>query len=402
MKEIEIHFDRGHGDKTLTISPQKIAEETDDHDLLEIHKPGLVIFAVNGKYAPPFHQGSKVLKALRASTGLKLDQWKLVIPLSESDQSLIRIFDDMPADFEAECRSFWGIWHCRSENREHIPDLLAANFPVWELRNQWAKRGEDTDFVLDKLSGLYRAIVAGIDATRTFSLSPFGAVVMADLGGGMLDGKKSNARLQPLRIRVLGEVLGAWLSNSVDPSHAIVSFGGTLNDEILAQAWGEHAAQSKDEEAEFGHAQELRKENAEWCKRLAALPKFQSGNSGVAGLLQQASDTFGSVGIALGPDMLQSRAVAEALAAQLAILFDAKQGDANLFAYTTRLEETKKVSPWITSYLHVLRQLGNEAAHFKATAVRRPEHPVGRDLVVIHAALNRLLSFAHGEFSRPS
>lgn len=402
MKEIEIHFDRGHGDKTLTISPRKITGEMDDHDLLEIHKPGLVVFAVNGMYAPPFHQGSKVLKALRSSTALDLDQWKLVIPLPETDQSLIRIFDDLPKDFEAAHRPFWGIWICRSEDREKVPDLMAANFPVWELRNQWAKRGEDAEFVLEKLSSLYRAIVAGIDATRTFSLLPFGAVVMADLGGGMMDGRNSNERLQPLRVRVLGEVLGAWLSNSVDPSHAIVSFGGTINDEMLAAAWGEQAAQSKDEEAEFGHAQELRKENAEWCKRLAALPKLESAGSGIAGLLQQAAETFGSDTIALGPDMLQSRAVAEALAARLAILFEAKQGDANLFAYTTRLEETKRVSPWITSYLHVLRQLGNEAAHFKATVVRRPERPVGRDLVVIHAALNRVLSFAYGEFSRTS
>jgi hypothetical protein len=62
------------------------------------------------------------------------------------------------------------------------------------------------------------------------------------------------------------------------------------------------------------------------------------------------------------------------------------------------LEESKLLSPWITSYLHVIRQLGNEAAHYKIEACRRPEKPVGKDLIVIHATLNRVLSFCADEF----
>jgi hypothetical protein len=55
------------------------------------------------------------------------------------------------------------------------------------------------------------------------------------------------------------------------------------------------------------------------------------------------------------------------------------------------------VSGWIKSYLHILRVLGNEGAHTKDSK-RRPEQPSGRDLVVIHAALNRILNFACDEF----
>ena len=35
--------------------------------------------------------------------------------------------------------------------------------------------------------------------------------------------------------------------------------------------------------------------------------------------------------------------------------------------------------------------------HYKNEVMRRPEKPVGKDLIVIHAALNRILSFCLDE-----
>ena len=108
-------------------------------------------------------------------------------------------------------------------------------------------------------------------------------------------------------------------------------------------------------------------------------------------------ETLNSASPSLAADLIQCRTLVEAISHELCAKYDLKVQSGNLFAYIERIENSKKVSPWLTSYLHVIRQLGNEAAHYKKEILRRPEKPVGKDLIVIHAALNRILSFCKDE-----
>ena len=108
-------------------------------------------------------------------------------------------------------------------------------------------------------------------------------------------------------------------------------------------------------------------------------------------------DTFSAPTPSLSADLIQCRSLVEAISYELCTKFELKSQNGNLYGYLERLEQSKKVSPWVTSYFHVIRQLGNEAAHYKNEVSRRPEKPVGKDLIVIHAALNRILSFCRDE-----
>lgn len=55
------------------------------------------------------------------------------------------------------------------------------------------------------------------------------------------------------------------------------------------------------------------------------------------------------------------------------------------------------VAPWIVSYMHVIRALGNEAAHARDHTTRRPAHPDGADAVHAVFCLERLVRFAREE-----
>jgi hypothetical protein len=59
------------------------------------------------------------------------------------------------------------------------------------------------------------------------------------------------------------------------------------------------------------------------------------------------------------------------------------------------------VSPWIVSYMHAVRTIGNEAAHAKSGEHRRPEHPSGKDAVHALFCLERLVRFAREEAVLP-
>ncbi len=54
----------------------------------------------------------------------------------------------------------------------------------------------------------------------------------------------------------------------------------------------------------------------------------------------------------------------------------------------------RNVAPWIRSYMHTLRLLGNEAAHEMATYHRRPPYVVEDDLLIGLFCVQRLLGFA--------
>lgn len=391
MTPIEIHFDRGHGEKTLVLSPQRIGCGGED-DLLETWSPDLVAFAANGaEYAaPPFDKGAPVLRSIRAASGKSCENWKLLLPLAESGMAFLRL---LPGDDgrEAKTTANWGIWVCESGDFPKFPHLMAVNFPLWAMREGLKESGTDG---AEKLSTLYRAILGAVDFFRACRLIPIRTVAISDLGGNML--KTPGNALQATRIGVLGEVIGAWLSMCASTDRVVVAF----DPDQLAEAWSEFAGQSRNDEVEFGEAKELRKQNARLCKHLASRLNASSPiGTALVTRLKENADLFDSNAPSLLTDLTQSRTLAEAL---VVYFLDANaQGKKIPFEFEKKIDfmgEHCSVSAWIKSYLHTLRILGNEGAHTKHSQKRRPEQPVGRDLVVIHAALNRVLTFACDEF----
>lgn len=389
MNPIDIHFDRGHGEKTLTLSPRRIGCG-DDEDVLVQYRPELVVFASNGApySAPPFEKGAPVLRSIKSVSDRKCDNWKLLLPLSESDEAFLSILPDS-AGHEAQAIANWGIWICESDDSSKFPHLMAVNFPVWAMRGDLQGSPSAAS---DQLSALYRAILGAVDLFRASRLIRLQTIAMSDLGGNML--KTADKGLQSKRIGVLGEVIGAWLGTCASTDRVVVAFDGDL-----AEAWSQHADQSRDDEVEFGEAKALRKQNAELCKRLAgrAGVSSQFGASLVARLKENA-DLFNSDTPSLLTDLTQSRSLAEAIVVYF--LEVNAPGRKLPFEFEKKIDfmgEQCSVSAWIKCYLHTLRILGNEGAHTKFSQRRRPEQPVGRDLVVIHAALNRVLTFACDE-----
>jgi hypothetical protein len=235
--------------------------------------------------------------------------------------------------------------------------------------------------------------VAAVDCLKSFTLTAYQTILLADIGSTMLSGTKSEIEgIQSIRVRVLGDVMGAWLSRSAETSNVVIAFGGALDDQILAKAWAAHADHSKSEEEEFGDARELRAKNASLCKQLIHA-NCNSNSRRLLTVLGDADKTFSSEAISLTVDLLMGRTVAEVLVAELLIRWNVSSAGNNLCTDIENLAASKRVSPWITSYLHVLRLFGNEATHDKSTGIRRPERPMGGDLIVIHAALNRVLGF---------
>jgi hypothetical protein len=390
MTPIEIHFDRGHGEKTLVLSPQRIGEGGAD-DLLASWHPDVVVFAANGAdyAAPPFEKGAPVLRSIRSSSGQTCRDWKMLLPLAQSSEAFLRILPDT-GKHEPKAVANWGIWVCESEDAPRFPHLLAVNFPLWDMRG--ALQGAESAGVA-QLSSVYRAVLGAVDLFRACRLVPLRTLAMSDLGGNML--KTPGSGLQTTRIGVLGEVIGAWLAVSASTDRVVIAFHGDL-----AEAWNEHAGRTRDEEVEFGEAAELRKQNAGLCRRLAGRVNTSSAlGSSLATRLMENADLFDGDTPSLLTDLTQSRTLAEAL---VVYFLEVNASGRKLpFEFDKKIEfmgEQCGVSAWIKSYLHTLRILGNEGAHTKNSQKRRPEQPVGRDLVVIHAALNRILNFAYEEF----
>lgn len=65
----------------------------------------------------------------------------------------------------------------------------------------------------------------------------------------------------------------------------------------------------------------------------------------------------------------------------------------NAFANIERIHATKRVAPWINSYLHCLRILGNESVHSADSLQRQPRALESHDLVVLFANLQRVIEF---------
>ena len=383
MTPIEIYYDRGHGEKTLVLTPHLIGAG-DENDVLNC-KPDLVVFAGNGAdyAAPPFDKGAPVLRSIRSASSKSCDIWKLLLPLADSDISFLRL---LPSGVKTEAN--WGIWICESEDFPNFPHLMLVNFPIWAARCILEKSESEGVALLSKY---YRAILGAVDLFRACRLIPVRTVAMSDIGGNML--KTSGNGLQKNRITVLGEVVGAWLSMCASTEKIIVSFDGNS----LSEAWKEYAAQSRDDEAEYGDAKELRKQNAKLCLRLAErIGRSTSLRESLATRLKENAKHFDSETMTLLTDLLQSRALAEAVVKCFLELHG--KGEKHDFDFVKMIDSMDGVSLWIKSYLHTLRILGNEGAHTKDPTKRRPEQPSGRDLVVIHAALNRILNFACDEF----
>jgi hypothetical protein len=364
-----------------------------------VYDPGIIVFAANGDLPPPFPKGSSVLRELRTRYGKQFADWKRVVPLTEGPESLIQVLRGYPVPAAVAHRESWGIWVCRAEETGGGPDLVAINFPAWLLRNQWKDEGMNPDSLALSLSILYRAMVAGLDLVRTFNSQSIATVLMSDIGGTMLSDRRLSEVVQPLRIRVMGEVLGTWLANSIQPSKVVVAFGGTVDGGLVSRAWNEQAQQGQSEEQEFGEALRIRETNADLCRRIASLPSLSKpGGLRLSEVLEEAATCFESSPPSLVPELLQSRSLAEVL-----VVFHLQSRSARELPheFEKKIEALRDrgVSPWVLSYLHTIRVLGNEAAHIRLNATRRPEKPVGRDLVVLHAALNRVLVFALGEFA---
>jgi hypothetical protein len=64
----------------------------------------------------------------------------------------------------------------------------------------------------------------------------------------------------------------------------------------------------------------------------------------------------------------------------------------DMFSRIDKLSE-KRVANWIQSYMHVLRTLGNEAAHEKNTYGRRPPSVQEADLIICLLCIHRLWGF---------
>jgi hypothetical protein len=86
------------------------------------------------------------------------------------------------------------------------------------------------------------------------------------------------------------------------------------------------------------------------------------------------------------------RQVAVTMAARLCQDLGLAAGD-SIYGNIERLEKDSRISPWIKSYLHSLRTLGNESVLVTEQAERISSTLAADDLVVIFGNLARVLDF---------
>jgi hypothetical protein len=407
MKELEIIIDRGGIEKKIIISSGIISFDSNENSITSKYKLSTIVIAGNGDFPPPFIKGSKVLRDIRESSGNQIDDWKLVLPLQQKPNDFFKF----PINFhdynkESEITKNWGVWVNLSQSEE-FPNILLINFPLWLISRNFKNSELDEEQYTEILSITYRTIMSALSATLSFlsvnkKHSYSGTLALSDIGNNLID-KILNSNISDdeyhsnnfykLRIRVFTQVLSEWLAEHDYYSNAVITYGDGVRMDLVERAWDDQAEESKSDISEFGEALLLRNKNVVYIKELINSTQRQS----LKNALQMSWETLNSSSPSLAADLIQCRTLVEAISHELCAKYGLNVQNANLFAYIQRIEESKKVSPWLTSYLHVIRQLGNEAAHYKNEVIRRPEKPVGKDLIVIHAALNRILSFCKDE-----
>jgi hypothetical protein len=403
MKEIEIIIEKGGIEKKIIISSGIISFNDTENSINTKYKPSTIVIAGNGRYAPPFEQGSRVLRDIRTTSSEKLNNWKLVVPLQQNENDFFKFpYLDHVKTTQTETSKNWGAWICENDSEE-FPDIILINYPFWAI-SKFDKIPEFSESNYSELlSKVFRTIMAIISTTTSFNLKNKKQknghlLALSDIGNNLID-RNLNAKISKdtfflnsiykLRIRTFTQVLSEWMNSNDFFNKAIISYGEGARMDLVERAWDEQVEESKSDITEFGDALSIRKKNASLLSELIdSNPRNNLKNA-----FEMAFETLNNSTPSLAADLIQCRTLVEAISHDLCAKYDLKAQNANLFAYIQRIEESKKVSPWVTSYLHVIRQLGNEAAHYKNEVMRRPEKPVGKDLIVIHAALNRILAF---------
>ena len=406
MKEIEIIVEKGGDEKKIVISSGIISFNQSENSVNQKFNTSTIVLAGNGDFPPPFTKGSKVLREIRETSNNDIQNWKLILPLEQNDDDFFRF----PINLEQSNGEFinrknWGIW-LHESSKENFPDIILVNFPLWTL----SKNFKSEDFTLEQfeevLSFFYRTIMSGLSAYSTFlsnkKIENSDVIAFSDIGNNLID-KNLIANLSSIqfqnndifkkRIRIFTQVLSDWLLKNDFFNKAVIAYGEGIRTDLVERAWDDQVEESKSDITEFGEALLLRDKNSDVLKKLIQSTK----NSRLKTIYEMSFDTFSAPTPSLSADLIQCRSLVEAISYELCTKFELKSQNGNLYGYLERLEQSKKVSPWVTSYFHVIRQLGNEAAHYKNEVSRRPEKPVGKDLIVIHAALNRILSFCRDE-----
>lgn len=408
MKELDIIIENGGIEKKIIISSGKISFDNSDESINSKHEISTIVIAGNGDFPPPFHKGSKVLREIRETSGNSLDLWKLLFPLHQQEIDYFKFDIKVGAsEEEQKNKSNWGIWIYESKPDENIPDILLVNYPFWIISRAFKNNVCSKEEFSELLSQLYRTILSGLGAVCSYRFSNKriirnGALVLSDIGNNLIDKVLiSNVSeeefladdVYKLRIKIFTQVLSEWLLKTDFFYKVIISYGVGVRMDLIERAWDDQVIESKDDMAEFGEAIILRNKNANLIQQLHRITSKKS----LQNIFEMTTKTFSNPSLSLSADLIQSRALIEGIALELCHKFNLPVQGGNLFSYIQKIEESKKISPWVTSYLHVIRQLGNEGAHYKSDVVRRPEMPVGKDLIVIHAALNRILSFCLDE-----
>lgn len=395
---IELVVDKGFGEKKILISDEIISlDETKSTSFNgENTRPSMVVFVANGNFCAPFSKGSRVLTELRESSDFEYNDWKLVFKCSQDENDFFKF--PFLQDLDKSDDKDWGVWFSEGQEEINKPSLLVLNFPLFLYQNPIKKGNISSKEIGEILSFLYRTILSGVNAVLSFNLGQLTSsnsriIAFSDIGNNLID-RDLNEDVYKLRIRVFTEVLSEWISSSVYYDKTYVYFGKSMNKKLIEVAWDEQADLSKDAKVEYGESLEIRVKNTEFLKRLKSKDLPQS----LASYIEMSITTFSIDLPSLSADIIQCRTLVEALAFEICKKHQLKTESSNLIAYIERLEKSGKISPWITSYFHVIRLLGNEVAHYKMEIKRRPERPEGRDLIVLHGALNRILSFFMDEY----
>lgn len=405
-RNFELFIDRGFGEKKIIIAEQPIdLNPSTENTLYKVYKPEVVVFGCNGT-APPFEKGTAVLRDIRKATGLPIHGWKQILEISDDPDKIFSILELESNDSEQKT-NHQGVWLHKSTDHTIYPDLIVLNYQTQLIRYKLKKSNLSEDDINDKLpeilSKLYRSLLAAIDAYQMFYLGKvtIKRILMSDIGSKMLSdaGKTNN---QAIRITIFSQVIGSWLGIHPEMDSIIIAYAeghtsGNLQKQI--NLWAEQEKASLGEEADLSNAVDLRNENHRLCLQLSARLSKRNDYNALVACLKTTAEIYSSGNAIYATDALQARKLTEALTLELTGKYETKSDTATLDAYIKRLEATKRISPWMTSYMHLVRVLGNEAAHYNKEEQKRPERPAGKDLTVIHAALGRILSFCLNEFS---
>lgn len=390
MKQIELYLDRGYGEKSLILSSMPISlseKHLIDADFVK-DTPSLIVFNV-ANFPPPFIKGSRVLRSIRDTSSKKFHNWKKIISINDSDLNFFN-FLDYDSFEKDESSKYWGVWV--SEEKFKKTTLIALNFPIWTFRVQWGKANNDLSFLEHNYSMLYRIVLSSIDAYLNFKMSKYSSILFADIGGG----QKLSQELNTVRIKILAESIAAWLTNTNKLDQVIISCGATngVNPTDIMSAWSKQMGDIKGTEEEYGEALELRATNAKLCNEITRSSIVIQKYENIIHTLKETSKNFAlKEHLFLEVDLIQARKVLETILEVILKLNNLKHKKAPLIRLIQRLEESSKIAAWMTSYCHTIRMLGNQGAHFNDGLKKNPERLETRDLIVLHATLNRVLAF---------